>query len=152
MLKHSYVLTNYLKLQILDSYNNLRIGQGSEFANFCPRGQCKNWPCCYLLPPKLWVKIQCSLHSCVRSLYCLGIFSHGRSLSYSRVPNIRLLLPLSLTGMLFFFKSKIHPTLWFSKCQLISKYPFAVIVGTKIPTKNLTNFCSRIWKVVKSTK
>ena len=31
-----------------------------------------------------------------------------------------------------------------SKGQLISKYPFGFIVWTKIPTKNLTNFCSRI--------
>ena len=30
------------------------------------------------------------------------------------------------------------------KGQLISKFPFGVIVWTKIPTKNLTNFCSRI--------
>ena len=32
LLKH--FLTNYLKLQILASYNNLRIGQDSEFAQF----------------------------------------------------------------------------------------------------------------------
>ena len=38
------------------------------------------------------------------------------------------------------------------KGQLISKCPFGVIVWTKIPTKNLANFCPRIWKVVKSTK
>ena len=31
-----------------------------------------------------------------------------------------------------------------TKGQLISKYPFGVIVFTKIPTKNLTNFCPRI--------
>ena len=30
------------------------------------------------------------------------------------------------------------------KGQLISKCPFGVIVWTKIPTKNLTNFCPRI--------
>ena len=36
-LKHSHFLTNYLKLQILASYNNLRIGQDSEFAKFWPR-------------------------------------------------------------------------------------------------------------------
>ena len=30
-------LTNYLKLQILPSYNNPRIGQDSEFAQFSPR-------------------------------------------------------------------------------------------------------------------
>ena len=39
-----------------------------------------------------------------------------------------------------------------AKGQLISKCPFGVIVWTKIPTKNLTNFCPRIKKVVKSTK
>ena len=33
-LKHSHFLTNYLKLQILASYYNLRIGQDSEFAKF----------------------------------------------------------------------------------------------------------------------
>jgi hypothetical protein len=33
-LKHSHFLTNYLKLQILASYNNLRIGQDSLFAKF----------------------------------------------------------------------------------------------------------------------
>jgi hypothetical protein len=38
------------------------------------------------------------------------------------------------------------------KGQLISKCPFGVIVWTKIQTKNLTNFCPRISKVVKSTK
>ena len=32
LLKHSHFLANYLKLQILASYNNLRIGQDSEFA------------------------------------------------------------------------------------------------------------------------
>ena len=32
----------------------------------------------------------------------------------------------------------------FSKGQLISKCLFGVIVWTKIPTKNLTNFCPRI--------
>jgi hypothetical protein len=32
LLKHSHFLKNYLKLQILASYNNLRIGQDSEFA------------------------------------------------------------------------------------------------------------------------
>ena len=31
-----------------------------------------------------------------------------------------------------------------AKGQLISKCPFGVIVWTKIPTKNLTNFCPRI--------
>ena len=36
-LKHSHFLTNYLKLQILASYNNLRIGQDSEFPKFWPR-------------------------------------------------------------------------------------------------------------------
>ena len=36
-LKQSHFLTNYLKLQILASYNNLRIGQDSEFAKFWPR-------------------------------------------------------------------------------------------------------------------
>ena len=30
------------------------------------------------------------------------------------------------------------------KGQLISKCPFGVIVWTKIPTKNVTNFCPRI--------
>ena len=30
------------------------------------------------------------------------------------------------------------------KGQLISKCPFGVIIWTKIPTKNLTNFCPRI--------
>ena len=30
-------LTNYLKWEILASYNNLRIGQDSEFAKFWPR-------------------------------------------------------------------------------------------------------------------
>ena len=30
------------------------------------------------------------------------------------------------------------------KGQLISKCPFGVIVWTKIPTKNLTNFCPSI--------
>ena len=39
-----------------------------------------------------------------------------------------------------------------TKGQLISKYPFGVIVFTKIPTKNLANFCPRIWRLVKSTK
>ena len=34
LLKHSFFLTNYLKSQILASYNNLRIGQDSEFAKF----------------------------------------------------------------------------------------------------------------------
>jgi hypothetical protein len=34
MLKHSHFLTNYLKLQVLASYNNLRIGQDSKFAKF----------------------------------------------------------------------------------------------------------------------
>jgi hypothetical protein len=37
LLKHSYFLKNYLKLQILASYNNLRIGQYSEFAKFWSR-------------------------------------------------------------------------------------------------------------------
>ena len=32
LLKHSQILTNCLKLQILASYNNFRIGQDSEFA------------------------------------------------------------------------------------------------------------------------
>ena len=36
-LKHSHFLTNYLKLQILASYYNLRIGQDSEFAKSWPR-------------------------------------------------------------------------------------------------------------------
>ena len=31
-----------------------------------------------------------------------------------------------------------------AKGQLYSKFPFGVIVQTKIPTKNLTNFCPRI--------
>ena len=34
MLKHSHILTNCLKLQILASYSNLRIEQDSEFAQF----------------------------------------------------------------------------------------------------------------------
>ena len=34
VLKRSHFLTNYLKLQIFTSYNNLRIGQDSEFVNF----------------------------------------------------------------------------------------------------------------------
>ena len=33
------------------------------------------------------------------------------------------------------------------KGQLISKCPFGVIVWTKISTKDLTNFCPRIWKL-----
>ena len=37
LLKHGKFLTNYLKLQILASYNNLRIGQDSEFAQFSPK-------------------------------------------------------------------------------------------------------------------
>ena len=39
-----------------------------------------------------------------------------------------------------------------TKGQLISRCSFGVIVWTKIPTKNLTNFCPRILKVVKSTR
>jgi hypothetical protein len=35
LLKHSYLLTNYLKLQIWASYNNRRIGPDYEFAMFC---------------------------------------------------------------------------------------------------------------------
>ena len=34
LLKHSHFLTNYLKEQILASYNYLRIGQDSEFESF----------------------------------------------------------------------------------------------------------------------
>ena len=37
LLKYNNFLTNYLKLQILDSYNNLRIGQDFEFGKFWPR-------------------------------------------------------------------------------------------------------------------
>ena len=37
LLKQSHFLTNYLKLQILASFNNLRIEQDSEFAKFWPR-------------------------------------------------------------------------------------------------------------------
>ena len=37
LLKHDTFLTNYLKLQILAPYNNLRIEQDSEFAQFSPR-------------------------------------------------------------------------------------------------------------------
>ena len=37
LLKHSYFLTNYIKLQIFASCNNLWIGQGSEFAKFWPK-------------------------------------------------------------------------------------------------------------------
>ena len=37
MLKHTHFLTNYLKLQILASCNNLRIEQDSEFVQFSPR-------------------------------------------------------------------------------------------------------------------
>ena len=36
--------------------------------------------------------------------------------------------------------------------QLISECPFGVIIWTKIPTEKFDKFCSRIWKVVKSTK
>jgi hypothetical protein len=34
LLKQKHFLTNYLKLQILASYNNLRIGKDTEFAQF----------------------------------------------------------------------------------------------------------------------
>ena len=37
-----------------------------------------------------------------------------------------------------------HGQLYIGKGQLISKCPFGFIVWTKIPTKNLTNFCPRI--------
>ena len=36
-LEVGHFLTNHLKLQILAPYNNLRIGQDSEFAQFSPR-------------------------------------------------------------------------------------------------------------------
>ena len=39
-----------------------------------------------------------------------------------------------------------------AKGQLISKFPFGVIVWTKIPTNKFDNFCPRIKKVVKLTK
>ena len=38
------------------------------------------------------------------------------------------------------------------KGQLISKYPFDVIVSTKIPTKKFDNFCPKILKSEKSAK
>ena len=37
LLKLGHFLNDYLKLQILASYDNLRIGQDSEFAQFSPK-------------------------------------------------------------------------------------------------------------------
>ena len=53
-----------------------------------------------------------------------------------------------------FFHNKRNPNLFYqiTKGQLISKCPLGVIVWTKIPMKNMTNFCPRIKKMVKSTK
>ena len=69
----------------------------------------------------------CKIHTCSTSPLhnFLPYHSWIDSMLLSRLENIETL--------------QIH-----AKGQLISKCPFGVIVWTKIPMKNLTNFCPRI--------